>query len=230
MSKLVSVIIPVYNGDRYLTEAIQSVMAQTYPNLEIIVIDDGSCDRTPQIVAEITGTSPLPIRYAYQANQGTSIARNHGVKVAQGEFLAFLDADDLWMPEKTKQQIELLDASPHLEAVFGQVKQFHSPELPENIKAKIHCPPGLILGIIPSNFLVRKASFDRVGEFNPDYRLGEFLDWYIRAMELQVEIGNVSELVTLRRLHNFNKGLVLKSEMKNYTTLLKAALDRRRQV
>ena len=98
---LVSCIVPVYNGERYLREALDSILAQTYRPLEIIVADDGSADGTAGVVA----TFGDQVRYVRQHNQGPSSARNLGIRVPTGDFIAFLDADDLWHPEKLARQI-----------------------------------------------------------------------------------------------------------------------------
>src|SRR5712692_4526575 len=95
-SALISCIVPVFNGERYLGETLDSILAQTYRPLEIIVVDDGSTDGTPAVA---NGYSEF-IRYLWQANAGEAAARDQGLKVAQGELMAFLDADDLWHPKK----------------------------------------------------------------------------------------------------------------------------------
>jgi len=105
---LVSVIIPAYNATAFLGETLDSVLAQTYPNLEIIVVDDGSTDDTPDLL----GSYGDRIRVLRQANSGQATARNHGAREAHGELLAFLDSDDLWDPDKIARQVELLDRFP----------------------------------------------------------------------------------------------------------------------
>ena len=107
MSLKVSVIVPAYNGDRFIGQAIDSVLAQTYANYEIIVVDDGSTDRTPQVLQRYKNQ----IRYQYQPNQGVAIARNCGLALAQGELIAFLDQDDCFLPNKLALQVEKLEQS-----------------------------------------------------------------------------------------------------------------------
>jgi len=225
MNSLVSVIIPVFNGDRYLAEAIDSVFAQTYKPIEIIVINDGSKDKS----ADVVKNYGCRICYAEQENGGTSLARNHGIKISTGEFVAFLDADDLWLEEKIDLQMQLLQKNSILDGVFGQVQQFISPELDDSIKAKIHCPNRQMVGTIPSTLLIKKSAFKKIGDFNSSYAIGEFIDWYARAMDAKLQITNISSLVTLRRLHSNNKGITLTPQINDYTKLLKAILDRRRQ-
>src|SRR6476660_1471039 len=106
---LVSVIIPVYNGTCYLRAALESVFAQTYRPFEVIVVDDGSLDDSGVIAQSFDD-----VRYIHQENQGVAAARNNGIEVARGEFLAFLDQDDLWTPEKLKLQMGHLLSDPEL--------------------------------------------------------------------------------------------------------------------
>lgn len=111
----VSVIIPTFNCDRYITQAIDSVLTQTYPDYEIIVIDDGSTDKTHQVLEPYLEK----IRYIYQDNQGVSVARNRGIESAQGELVAFLDSDDLFLPEKLAHQVAIFDEAPELGIVHS---------------------------------------------------------------------------------------------------------------
>src|SRR3989441_7830895 len=113
---VVSVVIPVYNGERYLADAIQSVLDQTYQNLEVIVVDDGSRDGSAA-VAKRFGEA---IRYVHRANGGVCKARNTGIAVARGTYLAFLDQDDLWLPDKLAAQVAYLDSHPEVGAVYCQ--------------------------------------------------------------------------------------------------------------
>lgn len=222
---LVSVIIPVYNGERYLAEAINSVLNQNYQPIEIIVIDDGSTDKTSEIVKSFSSD----VKYLYQNNSGTATARNYGISIAQGSFFAFLDADDLWVENKLEMQMKIFNNDSEVDIVFGKVKQFYSPELDENLKSKIYCNPDLMTGYIPSAMMVKRDSFYRVGEFNSQWKQGEFADWYVRTTELNLKIVNLPNLVAKRRLHEKNKGIQEgKNHQSDYIRILKASLDRRR--
>lgn len=106
----VSVVIPCYNAEKYLRQAIDSVFAQTYSNLELIVVNDGSTDKSGAILASYGDR----IRVIHQQNQGLSAARNVGIASALGEYVAFLDADDYWQPDKLRQQIAVMEANPNL--------------------------------------------------------------------------------------------------------------------
>jgi len=108
----VSVIIPAYNAEKYISEAIESVFSQTYKNLEVIVVDDGSIDNTALIVKDQIDKFPISIRYYYQKNRGPAAARNKGIEEARGGYVAFLDSDDIWLPEKVQKQINVFTKEP----------------------------------------------------------------------------------------------------------------------
>lgn len=220
----ISVIIPVYNCDRYLAEAIDSVLAQTYPASEIIVIDDGSIDDSPA-VAQSYGAR---VRYQYQPQQGAGAARNHGVELATGDLLAFLDADDLWTPDKLALQVKALTLEPSLEAVFGQVQQFHCPHLSQEAKDQIYCPSQMMAGYSPSAMLIRRASFLRVGWFETHLQIGEFVSWYTRASELGIQTQLLPDLIAFRRLHQTNISRQRRQARTDFARLLKASIDRRK--
>lgn len=112
---LVSAIMAAYNGEDYIEEALESVFAQTYPNVELIVVDDGSTDSTPDILKGYADT----LTYLRQENQGSAAARNLAISHARGEFVAILDADDVWLAQKTAMQVETFRAAPELDLVFG---------------------------------------------------------------------------------------------------------------
>lgn len=124
----ISVIIPVYNRERYLAETIESVLAQTYRPIEIIVVDDGSTDKTADVARRLSEN----IRYFYQSNSGCSAARNKGIEIALGSFISFLDSDDLWVEEKLSRQMTVFDSDSDLDMVFGQVSNFYSSNLEQH--------------------------------------------------------------------------------------------------
>src|SRR5215831_7065603 len=157
----VSVIIPVYNCEKYVADAIQSVLNQTYQNLEIIVVDDGSTDHSAQVVRSFQPT----VQYFHQPNQGMGAARNYGISLAKGDYFSFLDADDLWTPNKIRMQISVLAQAPELDLISGHVQQFYSPDLPEDLRADIHCPSQPIPAHVVPAMLIRRESFFRVGMF-----------------------------------------------------------------
>lgn len=223
-SPLITIIIPVYNCDRYLAEALESILAQTYRPIEIIVVDDGSTDGSAE-VAKRFGSS---VRYYFQPQSGAGAARNYGTDLAQGSFFAFLDADDFWIEDKLTRQMSVFESEPEVDIVFGHVQQFHSSELDESVKNKIYCPPELMPGCHPGTMLIQRDTFLRIGRFGTNLQLGEFISWYSRAIELGMHIKMLPELLMWRRLHTTNQGIRQRQARIDYVRVLKASLDRRR--
>jgi len=221
----VSVIIPVYNCKRYLGEAIESALAQTYRPIEVIVLDDGSTDGSADVAKRF---APL-VRYDFQPNSGAGAARNRGVGLAQGSFLAFLDADDLWAEDKLTRQMAAFDDDPELAMVFGYVKQFYSPELDERVKKRIGLPVETMPGHHVGTMLIKRDAFLRVGMFETGWQMGEFIDWHARAMELGLKSSMLPEIVMKRRIHMNNMGRRERKHQTDYVRILKVALDRRRE-
>jgi glycosyltransferase involved in cell wall biosynthesis len=222
---LVSVMIGVYNAERYLGEAIESVLAQTHQPLELIVVDDGSDDRS----ADVARSYGSAVRYAYQQNAGNGAARNHAVRLASGGLYAFLDADDRFRPDKLERQLAALRADPTLDVVFGHVREFVSPELTEEQRAGVRPPaPGPQPWTAPNLMLVTREAFDRVGPFSEALKVGVTVDWYARATEAGLRSAMLPEVLLERRLHLTNNGLRERDSRQQYLQVLKAALDRRR--
>ncbi len=222
---LISTIINVYNGIPFIEESIKSILTQDYPNIEIIVVDDGSSDDTKSVVSKF-----MPkIKYIYQENAGIAAAKNRGVENAGGEFFAFLDADDLWMDEKTSMQMNRLLKDPSLEMIFSYIEQFYSPELSEKERKKYYCPDKPSPGISSTSMIIRRDSFYKVGLFNTQWRKGIFNDWYLRACELELKSVVLPDILVKRRIHNKNHGITHKDKSVDYVRMLKASLDRRRK-
>jgi len=222
---LISVIIPVYNGARYLAAAIESALAQTWTPIQIIVINDGSRDASAD-VARSFGSSLI---YAFQDHAGAGAARNHGVKLARGDYLAFLDADDLWRRDKLALQMSALASRPELNAVFGHVEQFLSPDLSYKQAASMDCPAGAAPARLPGTMLIATAAFKNVGWFSSELRVGEFVEWYARAVELGIKDEIIADVVLRRRIHATNSGVLQRDARSDYVRIVKAAIDRRRK-
>jgi glycosyltransferase involved in cell wall biosynthesis len=217
----VSVIVPAHNAAPYLAEAIESIQAQAYGNLDIVVIDDGSTDATAEIAA-VDG-----VRLQRQPQRGAGAARNAGLALARGEFIAFLDADDLWTTGRLGLQLSAAASQPHPDLVFGPVEQFISPEI-DAAEAGLYCPEGSSPAYLVGCLLARASAFERVGGFREDLQLGEFVDWCARAEELGLRSHMLDETVLRRRIHSTNLGLTRRDAAGDYAVVLKAALDRRR--
>ena len=180
-SLLVSCIIPVFNGERYLREAIDSVLAQTHRSLEIIIVDDGSADGTRAVVANY-GDQVL---YLWQSNAGPAAARNLGLSVATGEFVAFLDADDLWHAEKLELQMARFAARPELDFCVAHVQNFWIAELhDEEERFRNNRVTKALPGYVTGTLLARRRVFDTTGVFDAKLGHGDSTDWFLRAGEI----------------------------------------------
>jgi glycosyltransferase involved in cell wall biosynthesis len=222
---LISVMIPAYNAGPYLGEALDSVFAQSYRPLEVIVADDGSEDDT----VEVARSYGEEVRLVQQERGGNGAARNAAVALASGRYYAFLDADDRFMPGKLEAQMRALDADPELDVVFGHVREFVSPELPAEVKATIRPPAEPQPWAAPNLMLIRRGAFEQVGLFATNLRVGVTVDWYARATEIPLKSFVLPEVVLERRLHTQNNGLREQDAQAQYIQVLKASMDRRRQ-
>ena len=222
----VSAVIPVHNCRRYLAEAIGTALAQTHLPCEIILVDDGSTDASAEVAKGFGGR----VRYYRQEHAGIGAARNTGVELAQGEFLAFLDADDLWASFKTEAQLKVFATHPEIDMVFGLTQQFISPDIDAGTGNPFVCPAEPSKGQMAGSMLIRRDAFLRVGLFDPGLRVGEFLDWYLRAQALALKPFFLAKVVLRRRIHGNNTVLREHASQLDYVRVLKAALDRRRAI
>lgn len=221
-SYLVSVIIPVYNGASFLAGAIENVLAQNYRPLEIIVVDDGSTDTTADIAASYSDE----VYYVYQDNVGPSVARNRGIKLAQGEFVAFLDVDDLWSENKLKLQTAYLLANPTVKIVQGLIQDMHLVEPISSNKAQFEPLSTPYRYINIGCALYRKSVFDKVGLFDETLTDNEDTDWFIRAWENGVAKVVLDEVTLFYRKHNANMSNYQEPVNYGLTKLIKKHLDR----
>jgi glycosyltransferase involved in cell wall biosynthesis len=226
---LISVIVPVFNGERYIAAAIESIVAQTYEPVEIIVVDDGSTDKTGDIVSALSGSvGTSTVRYERQQNSGAAAARNRGIELASGDLLAFLDADDVWLPDKLSEQARMLNEDRQQDAVFGLMEQFISPDVDDGLKATLRCPAGSMPGYTHCAMLIHRDAFMRIGFFETGWQIGEFVAWYLKAMENGLRCGMLPKVVLRRRLHAGNQGVNKRDFHSDYVRIAKASLDRRR--
>jgi glycosyltransferase involved in cell wall biosynthesis len=220
----ISVVIPVYNHGRYLAEAIESVLAQTLAAWEIIVIDS-STDKTPAVAKRFVPR----IRYFYSERKGLGDARNRGIEAARGNFIAHLDADDIWLPEKLAIQAEAFAARQERDLVGAYVESFFSPELEEEARARIQCPAEPLPGLAASALMIRREVYARIGPYETHWRLGADLNWLTRVREAGLQTSIVPQVLVRRRLHAQNSGLRDRAFARERVLALKQALDRRRK-
>jgi glycosyltransferase involved in cell wall biosynthesis len=216
--------IGVYNCEDYLAEAIESVLAQTYNPIELIVVDDGSTDGT----AEVAQSYVPQLLYVHQERGGMGAGRNHAASLARGKYLAFLDADDRFRAAKIEKQLEAFARDPQLDIVFGRMTEFISPDLDDDAAARLRRPVDDAPWPTPNLMLVTREAFDRVGPFSTKLRVGIGVDWYARALELGLNQGMIDDVVLERRLHTQNNGIREQASRSQYLHVLKASIDRRR--
>jgi glycosyltransferase involved in cell wall biosynthesis len=200
---LVSAIMPVSNGAAFLAEAAESVLAQTHAEVELVVIDDGSTDASAAIAA---GLGPR-VRCGSTPGLGPAAARNAGLAMARGEFVTFIDADDRWPADRVATQLAAFERSPAPDIVFGHLTWF----------------PGRHGGPQPS-----RRTFDAVGPLREQWRLGDFMEWLLRARELGMRELMLPDVVLERRIHGENLTMREPERFSDYARILRGELARRR--
>jgi glycosyltransferase involved in cell wall biosynthesis len=221
-SAAVAAIIPVYNGARYLTDAIASVKAQTVPVTELLVVDDGSTDGSGEI-AEAAGAACLRTE-----NGGPSRARNAGVAATASPLLAFLDYDDIWMPEKIERQWAVLSASPDLGFVSSKARIWLEEGAPWPPGMGAHEPGGLLPGALGSTLMVRRPVFEALGGFESAFDSSEDFEWQLRAREGGFLGHEIEEPLIEYRVHGTNASYARDKQMSLTLDALKDSVARRR--
>ena len=220
---LVTAIVPVYNGERFIAATLESVFAQDYRPLEVIVVDDGSTDGTAAAVRSFDG-----VHYLRQTNQGPSGARNTGIAGAAGEFLAFLDADDRWLAGKLRVQIGHHLAHPDIgysitkQRIVLDAGAAPPAWLPERLRDHDH------VGYFPSTLVARASAFAAVGPFNPEFRTGEGVEWFSRAQDHGMPMAIIEKTLLEKRVHDSNLSHQLAPTRTAVLSALKASIDRKR--
>lgn len=218
----VSVIIPVFNGEKFIGEAIESVLHQTVKALEIIVVDDGSADDTEAIIKKIEGN----IQYVYQENAGVAAARNRGLELAQGDLIGFIDADDIWMKNKLEIQLNLLEKKPEYEMAVGLVfrtplSETESAVNPEHGEGEYATHVG--------SALFKRQVFEKVGNFDEEMKFSEDVDLFLRILEAGIKVWGHADIVQLYRRHDQNVTLDTKRSNSFLLKAFKKSLDRRKK-
>ena len=222
MNPLVSVIIPTYNSGHFVSAAIQSALAQTYQPLEVIVVDDGSTDDTKERISAWEGS----IHYVRQPNRGPAAARNRGITLARGDLIAFLDADDVWLPQKLQKQVELLRHRPEAGMVHSALYYWNEGTDNREVRNDSHsekhghCYQSFFdrCGVTPSTIIVRREVLARIGGFDESIRRPSTEDYDLCfRIARYYELAYIDEPLILYRLHAANGS-------KNTATLLESQL------
>jgi glycosyltransferase involved in cell wall biosynthesis len=216
MPPRISVVIPTYNRLAYLREALDSIRVQTRPADEILVVDDGSTDATESVI----GAMPPPIRYIRQKNAGPAAARNRGIREATGDWVAFLDSDDLWTPDKLAAQMDFLERNPGIDFLFAHMVNFGphgedaGPEILDpavNAYCQAHATDlrdfvVQLLRVNPvptSTVIFRRAVVERVGYLREDIGYADDFQWWLR-WALATRCGFLDRVLEKRRIHDSN--------------------------
>jgi glycosyltransferase involved in cell wall biosynthesis len=223
----VSCVIPVHNGARFIAEAIESVLAQTLPVFEIIVVDDGSTDET---LRALEPYGPRVKVVSHREPLGPAAARNRGSAEATGDFVTFLDHDDLWDPHKLELQHALFETDPTVDYCVAMVQNFWMPEVAhEAERFETHMRSGPIPGYVAPTLMVRKSFLDRVGGFNEEIAHADDADWFLRARAAGGREVLLDEVLLRRRLHLTNRSrLRARNSRDEYFALLKSRVDAQR--
>lgn len=223
-SHSVTVIIPVKNGERFLAQAINSVLEQDYRPFEIIVVDGQSVDRTAEIAQSFQ-----EVRYIYQIRHGIADAWNVGIDAARGEFIAFLSHDDPWTPNKLSVQVNYLVNNPEIQYTIARVKFFLEPGC--------RIPPGFRkellendhVGRIMETLVARRSLFDLIGKFNPDLTTAEDVDWFARANDKDVPMTIIPKVLLHKRVHDTNLSMNVPTNNRDLLKALRRSIARKRE-
>jgi glycosyltransferase involved in cell wall biosynthesis len=221
---LISVIMAVRNGERFLREAIGSVRAQTYRPLEIVFVDGQSTDGTAEIARSYS-----EVRYIRQHNTGVSNAYNLGVESARGALIAFLSHDDLWTPDKLTLQADYLREHPEADCVVARVNFFLEPgcTFPSSLREEILDGDHPLR--IPETLLARRSAFDRVGLFDPEIPVAADMDWFARAADLGLAVPVLGKVLLRKRIHDRNTSVTAAENMLDMFDVLRRSSARKRK-
>lgn len=205
MSVAITVVIPAYNAAHYLAEAIESVLYQTFTDFEVLIIDDGSTDTTAEI-ARLYVQKDIRVQLVSQANRGVSAARNQGIELAKGDLIAFLDADDRWLPQKLTCHFQHFQQQPNLVLSYGRVEflqpngesthVFSKPPL-KNLQPQCFLYENPT--VTSSNLVCRKAVFSQVGCFDQSMSYSEDLEWCLRVIWQHWKVEGIDQVLVQYR-------------------------------
>ena len=222
---LISVVIAVRNGERYLRSAIESILVQAYTPIEILLVDSHSTDHTRAIAR-----SYPQLRCLSQVNRGVADARNLGIAAARGSLIAFLSHDDLWTSSKLRSQVGYMKSFPHLQYTVGRAKFFLEPGMapPSGFRRE------LLIGDheahIPETLLARRSVFNEIGVFNPHLTTGEDVDWFARAKDKQIPCAVIPKVLLHKRVHDSNTSLNDPACNQILLSVMRQSIARKRKV
>jgi glycosyltransferase involved in cell wall biosynthesis len=198
-SPLVSVIVPLYNGARHLREALTSVLDQDYRPIDVIVVDDGSTDDGVRVAAEFD-----QVRCVRQKHAGLAAARNHGLALARGLYVGFLDHDDVFLPGKLGRQVSFLETHADVGIVIAHLENFVEGGHLRPLELTADHLPGVSAQVNPGASLVRRSVFERIGPYEARAEVASDVEWLGRAMRAGIRVEIMPDVLLRRRLHSSN--------------------------
>ncbi len=222
---LVSIVLPVYNGERYLSQAIDSVLSQTYVPTELIVVDDGSADSSASIAR-----SYKEVLFLRQHNQGVAAARNSGITAARGDFIAFIDQDDLWTPNKLNVQVQYLLKNPAVQYVNALVKLFAEPGHDLRSRYTEDFIEHAYIARTPGTLVARKSLFDCVGMFHRRFRIACDVELFVRLKEHNTLAYIIPEVLLYKRIHDNNLSFDVRTNRREVFSILRKTITQHRNL
>jgi glycosyltransferase involved in cell wall biosynthesis len=221
----VSCIVPAFNSERFIGEALESILRQRAAPAEMIVVDDGSTDGTAAIVAGFGNR----VQYVRQPTSGPAATRNAGIAASRGEFIAFLDADDRWHDEKLERQLACLAADQAIGVCVGRAQNFWAEELAhEQARLQEHPRARPIPAYVSGAMLARRGVFERVGPFDSGLWFADAADWFVRARRLGVRVHALPEVLLYHRMHRGNISRRMSRESKSeFINVVRGVIHRR---
>jgi glycosyltransferase involved in cell wall biosynthesis len=214
---LVTVIVPVYNGERFVAQAIEAILAQDYPALELIVVDDGSTDATREIVSGYPRALCIS-----QSNAGPSAARNAGIEASTGDLLTFCDCDDMYRPDKVSSQVRHLEQNTDAACVLVHHQAFVEPGTE---------PPAWMMkddqGV--QSPMIRRRVLETVGGYDPEYRMSETIEWLARMKGAGLRVDVIDNVLVDRRIHGSNLSYERQGLQQSLLRSLRARIDENRK-
>lgn len=221
---LVSIVVPVFNGERYLAHALNSILAQTYTNWEILVVDNNSTDRSVEVAKRLSHVQILS-----EPQRGAGAARNRGIQFSKGEILAFLDHDDILTPDKIETQVKALEEDPELDYTTAYQQVF----LESGMERPKWVPPELLSGQMhnahPMTLVARRRAFEVAGLFDPRYFVSEDMEWLARAKDRGLKSRVIERVLLYRRIHDANITHQIEASQERVLTALRESIARKKQ-
>jgi len=226
MNELISCIVTSFNSEKYIAEAINSILDQTYKHIELIVADGGSKDNTREVVQKLNSN----IKFITQKTLSPSDTRNLGFQSSKGNYIAFLDADDLWHPEKLTRQMNCFAENSEIDLCITYAEMFWSEDLKnEKIFFKNHPRTKSIPGYATTTLLAKKNVFEIAGKFNKELWFTDAAEWFIRTKGLGLKMHIIEEPLTFHRMHQSNLTKRKSEESREeFLALVKSVLDRKK--